>query len=69
MSILKKSFTRRRSLALTATAVAVALVATGCGGDGDSSAPKLPGDAGLGGDGVVAQSVYDAAPVASDADI
>ncbi|MGQ5262229.1 glutamate ABC transporter substrate-binding protein [Micromonospora sp. ZYX-F-536] len=68
MSILKTSFTRRRSLALGATAVAVALAAAGCGGDG-GSAPALPGNPGLGGDGVVAQSVYDAAPVATDADI
>ena len=65
MSILKMSFTGRRSLALTATAVAVALAATGCGGDSGGSAPTLPGNPGLGGDGVVAQSVYDAAPVAT----
>ena len=69
MSILKMSFTGRRSLALTATAVAVALAAAGCGGDSGGSAPTLPGNPGLGGDGVVAQSVYDAAPVATDADI
>ncbi|MET8093154.1 glutamate ABC transporter substrate-binding protein [Micromonospora sp. NPDC005220] len=69
MSILKMSFTGRRSLALTATAVAVTLAAAGCGGDSGGSAPALPGNPGLGGDGVVAQSVYDAAPVATDADI
>ena len=64
MSILSRNVTRRRALTIAATAVTVALAATGCGDGG--SAPALPGAAG--GD-KAAQSVFDAAPVASDAEI
>jgi glutamate transport system substrate-binding protein len=61
-----------RRTALAAAAVAVALAAAGCGGDSSGDAPGAPGGAGvpgLGGSGVVEQAVYDAAPVASDAEI
>ncbi|MDO3700759.1 glutamate ABC transporter substrate-binding protein [Micromonospora sp. C28SCA-DRY-2] len=64
MSFLHTSFTRRRALTVAATAVTVALAAAGCGDGG--SAPTLPGNAG---GEKVAQSVFDAAPVASDAEI
>lgn len=64
MSILHKNLTRRRAVTMAATAVAVALAAAGCGDGG--SGPAVPGKPG---GEKVAQSVYDAAPVASDAEI
>ncbi|MFC6019574.1 glutamate ABC transporter substrate-binding protein [Plantactinospora solaniradicis] len=71
MSILTKRLRPRRTVAIAAASVAVAMAAAGCGGGG-SSTPGTPGGAGvpgLGGTGVVDQAVYDAAPVATDADI
>ncbi|MER7332589.1 MULTISPECIES: glutamate ABC transporter substrate-binding protein [unclassified Micromonospora] len=62
MSMWHKKLTRRGAVTMAA-AVAVALAAAGCGDGG--SAP-LPGNAG---GEKVDQSVYDAAPVASDAEI
>ncbi|MFE9690373.1 glutamate ABC transporter substrate-binding protein [Micromonospora sp. NPDC005806] len=60
---MSKNVTRRRVMTLAA-AVAVALTAAACGDGG--SGPAVPGTPG---GQKVAQSVFDAAPVASDAEI
>ncbi|MGK5674755.1 glutamate ABC transporter substrate-binding protein [Micromonospora sp. URMC 106] len=62
MSMWHKNLTRRGAVTMAA-AVAVALAAAGCG---DGGSTPLPGKAG---GEKVDQSVYDAAPVASDAEI
>jgi glutamate transport system substrate-binding protein len=71
MSILSKNLGPRRTVAMAAVATAAALAVAACGSSsssGGSAAGSAPGN-GLGGSGVLAQSVYDNAPVASAADM
>jgi glutamate transport system substrate-binding protein len=68
MAILRKGSARRRTVALACAAAAV--VAVSACGNGNSSTNLPPaGPAGPSGNGVLAQSVYDSAPVASPADM
>jgi glutamate transport system substrate-binding protein len=69
MKISRKHLGPRR-IALAAVAATAALAVAACGSSTSSgSSASGPADSGLGGSGVVPQSVYDAAPVASAADM
>ncbi|GAA5187712.1 glutamate ABC transporter substrate-binding protein [Rugosimonospora acidiphila] len=66
MSSLKTKLVPRKSAALAAVAAATVLAVAACGGGSgsSSSAAGSTSNSGLGGSGVLAQSVYDSAPVA-----